>query len=338
MVGPEARIPMQPSAENAEVAVSPEVARIEQFQEALGRVTTAEVLKVEVELEGDQAVYRGANQVLAAAYKSDPSLLLHPKYESAAQPGATFTPYSSRFGKVSAHGVFFGRLDWSDGQSVPVAVKPHEGDARRSCATDYAANMAVEAAGFHNLESVGVVLSSQDSEVAYSLSRLDPTISTLESIPWRQIEKNPNMAGNLQTVWSQVARQAAHLHASGSSHGDLAARNIALAQDGGVFMIDWETARISNSVPRDAEARYALSRPDMGELMESMVRPQKHAYKSGLGMFEDDKWGGFRATVFDEYVTARLAYAKNPQELTDIQDELTELAHSLQAHLKLITG
>lgn len=331
----ELALPQQLNREAITTIVSREELRMRQFQETLGRVVATEVMDVSVELDADNAVMATANEVMASAYREEPSLLLHPQYESVAKVGATFTPFSTRFGKVSAHGVFFGQLSWEDGQTVPVAVKPHEAEPRVSCATDYAANAAVEAAGFHNLESVGVVLSSRD-ETAYSLSRLDPTISTLESIPWRHLEKHPEEAGDLASVWGQVARQAALLHASGSSHGDLAVRNIALAQDGGVFMMDWEKAKISTRTPRDAEARYELSRPDMGELMESMVRPTKHAFKSGLGLSPDAKWEGFRTLVFDEYVQTRLALASS-EERADVQDELTELANSLQANLQLIS-
>jgi len=312
-----------------------EAARIAQFQETLGRVGTTEVVHIEMDLQGNRAVEQGANQVKAAAYRAEPTFLVDPRYEDVVAPGAQFVPYSTRLGKKSAHGVIFGDLAWEDGRSLPVAVKPHMADSRQSGAKDYAANIAVDRAGFHNLEAVGVIMSAQDHETAYSLTRLDSSITTLDSLPWRYLLDHPEEAGDLATVWGQVARQAALLHATGSSHGDLAARNVAMAADGGVYPIDWETAKISQTVPEDPELKYNLSRPDMGELLESMVRPTRHPFKSGLGLFEGNEWQGFRGAVFDEYVTTRLALAA-PEDVRNVQDELTELAHSLQGHLKLI--
>ncbi len=329
------------SPEVSQLAISEET-RVRTFQETLGQIAEARVVDISLDLYQDDPVHDGVMSLTAEAYSAQPTFLVHPAQEALAQPDITFTPLRTRGGKRSVHGVFFGTMQWQDGNAMQVAVKPHDTDSRRSCATDYVANVAIDELGLHNLESLGVVMSARD-ETAYSITRLNPGLTTLDSVNWRYFKEDPNVARYSSTIWSQVARQTAMIHALGSvKHGDLAARNIAVQSDGGVFPIDWEHASISLKTPRDAEVRYSMSWTDMSMLMESLILPPvaPAGTKIGLGLFagSHDVWGDFSATVFDEYAQTRLGYVQSdPAAFKEVEEELHELSRSLQAHIELIS-
>lgn len=322
--------------------------RVIAFQETLAQVGSSRVVELQFDFKGEgDAVQSAASQVIAEAYTDDPALLVQPKFKelTAANTQIDFMPYRTRAGKRSAHGVFFGELVYGDEenpQRLPVAVKPHAADAQRSAAKDYAANLGVQELGMHNLESVGVIMSSDKERTAYSISVLEPEITTLDSVNWDYIRSNPKLAMQIAPTWSQVARSAALIHATGSMHGDFAARNIAWHADGGVFPIDWEQAKLSQRTPRDAEARYELSRTDMVLLFESVVlplKPKNGGLRAGVDLFkgESDKWAAFDETIFKEYAQTRLAFVEgDARQTAEVKDELAELANSLKLHLKLM--
>lgn len=327
--------------------VETEQDRVVAFQETLDTVGDARVLHLKLDLYQDDPVRDVSQQVKAEGYKSEPSLLVNPKYEELTKGAVSFAPYRTRGGKRSMHGVFFGELRYGEGddeKTVPVAVKPHTTDSRDSAARDYATNVIVDEIGLHNLESIGVIMSSDAEKTTYSMSLLNPEITTLDSVNWEYMKKHPATAQQVPIIWNQVARRAAMLHSLGSvKHGDLAARNIALHADGDVFPIDWELASLSLKQPLDAEARYNLSRADLGLLLESVVMPLKApagSLRSGIDLFKGstDVWADFKSTIYDEYVQTRLGFVKDkPAQLAEVRDELEELTHSLQAHLQLIT-
>jgi hypothetical protein len=315
-----------------------EAQRVQEFQEALGDIEGVRVIDVPMHMETEEPIEDSVKYFLNVGREVAPHMYLHPDHEELATANiAGFTPYITR-GKRSAHGVFFGEIVTDEGTVVPVAVKPHDVDSDHSCATDYFTNEAAKKLGHETLDSVGMVVGQGNK--AYSMSVLDPTLTTLDSVDWKTVLEREGQTGETMQIWGQVARHAAMLHSHGrTSHGDLAPRNIAQRlDDGGVFFIDWERARLSKMPPRDAETRYEHSRIDMGELLESMARPRRDKFKAGIGLLGEfpDQWDAFKGLVFDEYVQTRLDYASE-KDLRDVQDELIELERSLKSHLELVS-
>jgi len=319
-----------------QVAATPDVIsereRMNEFGRVLDGVETGVVVETSVHLDTETPVDDAANYFIHTERLAGPNLYLHESQAALAEAGKpSFLPRRSR-GRTSAHGVFFGDMLFEDGTVVQVAVKPHDDESLQSCATDYFTNTAAQELGLKTLEPLGMVVGAEGK--AYSLTVRDETLRTLDAINWQQLAAQD--LEQFHNVWGQVARQMAMLHSMGKvSHGDLAARNIAVGIDGGVFMIDWEHGTMSTQQPRDPEIRYSYSRADVGELMESLVRTRKDSFKGGIELLtnEPEPWQAFRGLIFDEYVATRLDFAKNPAERRDIQDELVELERSLQQHM-----
>jgi len=322
----------------AEQVENPELMRVEHFQQTLEMVEQTTVVETSMYLDTPTPIQDATRSFLQFDQKTTPALYLSRENEAFTEAGRpTFVPRVSRSGKRSAHGVFFGDLLFEDGSAIPVAVKPHEVDApEQSCATDYFSNEAASELGLETLESVGMILAPGR---AYSMSRLVPTLDTLDSVDWETAAETQHTENDIMTVWDQVARQTAMLHAYGNvSHGDLAARNIAITPDSsGIFFIDWEKAEVSTLPPRDEEVSYAHSSTDMISLMESMALPRTH-FKGGIDVLKgyEDKWQGFSELVFDEYVQTRIGFARTPRDVIQIRSELRELENTLKSHLDLV--
>jgi hypothetical protein len=314
-----------------------EVDRLGRFQEALGQIESVQLVDIPMNLDTPQPVQDTAKYFLDMEKRPGVNLYLDPDAAPPAEAGTpSFVPFRSR-NKHSAHGVFFGTLQYEDGTATPVAVKPHDIAADQSCTTDYFTNTAARELNLETLKPVGMIVGAGDT--AYSMTALEP-IDTLDNIDWKTVIETEGYEGETMMVWGQVARQAGMLHSLGQvAHGDLAARNVAISEDErGVFFIDWEHADISTLAPRDAEARYDHSRKDMGELMESLARPLNDRYKAGIDLFQkyENPWQGFRDLVFDEYVATRMGFAEASGDIAEVRAELHELELSLKSHLDLI--
>lgn len=319
-----------------------ELNRVREFALVLEQGVGLELSDVMLDLTEETPVENAISRFRTYDYKGVPTLYLDKPFQIGEGDKASFTPRISRGGKSSFHGVFFGDMQLGD-YSVPVAVKPHKADgAIRSCLSDYLGNHAVRSLNFHNLTPVGFIIDNE--ERAYSLTVLDESLTTLDSIDWSdfypEIEGNPGM----QEIWREISAQAAILHASGSaSHGDFAARNIATSADGGVFLIDWEKSRLSTGEPRDVEVRYNHSHADLSVLLESMCLPPHADFKSGIGIFygkEGDWWDGFCKIFFDEYKSIRLHEATkgshHKKREKDVSEELKQLESDLKVETKMM--
>jgi len=321
-----------------------ELENVTRFQEVLSNISHIEpqVVKLDIYEQTESDPVNVAKERFAS-YGSHGTLYLENRYLRFAGEEASFEPRITRGGKRSAHGVVFGDLNIGEEEPVPVAVKPHKFEgAVDSCLGEYYNNEMVRQLGLPNLEAVGFVVSSGNE--AYSMTRIDDTLSTIDAIDWSDFYPDMAKDPGMQEIWRQVSYQAAILHSHGNmSHGDFAARNIAVTIDGGVFLIDWEKAYLNMTPPRDAEARYARSHGDLSMLMESMCRPTHDDFKAGIGLFygkEADWWQGFREIFFDTYRHVRLELATegnhHKQTENDVREELHVLDQSLLEDMSMM--
>ncbi|HLC91911.1 MAG TPA: hypothetical protein VJC09_02565 [Candidatus Saccharimonadales bacterium] len=248
----------------------------------------------------------------------------------------SFAPRKHRAARFSSHGLFMADLhvetEKGDVLDIPVAVKPHEdeaGEANDTCLREYVNTLAVAQMGIHTLQPVGII---NGMERAYSLTRLEEDITTLDSIDWSNFY--PNMEDNpgMLNIWSQVARQAAMLHSIGNNmHGDMAARNIATTIDDAVFFIDWEMANISKQKPHGSTTSWAFAHSDIDRLVASMCMPPDPKYGGGIGIFtsKDGDWNAaFEKIFFNEYSSYRMGFAEANQSESATKKELEDLAES----------
>lgn len=262
----------------------------------------------------------------------------------------SFEPRISSAGKSSRHGVFFGDLQIGRNQAIPVAVKPHEASSDSpapvaSCLKDFLNNDAVKEFGLHTPQAVGYII-GKEGDAAYSLSLLDESLSTLDGIDWSNFFPDTSKDPGMQEIWRELSQQVGILHSTGNaSHGDLAPRNAATSADGGVFMIDWETANLSKLPPRDGNVTLLRSHSELSILQESMCRPTHVNYKKGIGLFYGkggDWWEGFREIFYDEYCETRRMEASNAarprqggmQRLKEVEAELDALTTMLESDMQ----
>lgn len=313
---------------------------VREFQESLSK-SSIKILSgdIDIDLNDSDPIEMATSRFLTYEYSGTPTLYLRPDYEAAVQsPIKEFSSRVSRAGKRSRHGVIFGDLNSEDGQQLSVAVKPHPGEESvQSSFGDYARNMSIHKLGFYTLESVGFLMDGKDK--AYSITKLDETLTTLDSINWSgfypDFDKDPGM----KQIWSQVARQTALLHSMGSlMHGDLAARNIAATADDEVFLIDWEDASIDLSQPRDSEIRFGYSFTDLDVLVASMCISPDAQIWGGIGLFagKPGNWfEGFRSIFYDEYEALRLDLAQGTKHETAVREELFVLKKELERSFEM---
>ena len=318
--------------------LDPEKARITEFSNIIDNLTGVEQLDYYIDFDSDRPIDDAIKRFVTYDDTKKPVLLFDPSLGDfdGYKGGVKFSPRTTRGGKKSNHGVFFGDLGLENDRVISVAVKPHEYNAKTSCLQDFYNNAAIKKMAIESLQPVGILLTNEN--IAYSLTVLDESLQTFDGIDWSDFY--PNLVENpgMVEMWDQVARQAALLHSIGSiAHNDLATRNIACTTYGAVFFIDWEKSSVSATTPRDAEVRYSYSRADLSCLLESMCRPMHDNFKSGVGIFynkPDDWWQGFRDIVFDQYCSDRLEYASqgshHSQTLADVKDELMALKQSLK--------
>lgn len=327
-----------------------ESSRIEDFGNVVKTVVDIKPVPIKLDLTLDDPVELAFTQ-----FKNEhsslmgPTLFLNEQFMQNNTGPLTFNPLVAR-GKKSKHGVFFGSLYLDDDKYIEVAVKPHitavgslrEAGSTHSAIKDYANNQLIRDLDFDGLQTVGFLLDSMHR--AYSFTKLDESITTLDSIDWTgffpDIENNPAMC----SMWSLISQQAAQLHSIGSAqHGDLAPRNIAISSSkDSVFFIDWEDARINLSQPRDPEVALSYSLSDLSVLLESMCRPSHDDFKPGIGIFyqkKEDWWSGFKTVFFDEYCSSRLQIASNQNQpsnkLADVKEELVELEKRLRGAMRM---
>lgn len=323
-----------------EVEPNLERQRIEEFRQTLNLINIVKPLEVEFDRNDEEPVTRAIERFKMYDLESTSGLYLAPNYKDEITSIEGFTPFMAR-GRRSAHGVFLGELHIHSGKVIPVAVKPHRvAQIFESCTKDYFSNAAIREFGFDTLEPVGMII---DHKRAYSMTLLEETLTTIDSIDWRNflnsLEENPGM---LET-WQHIGRLLGTFHAMGSMmHGDLAARNIATTAEGAVLFIDWERARISLSSPRDAEIRYGYSYADLACLLDSMCLPTTHEFKAGIGLFYGhnvDWWESFCDLVFDEYCAYRLEIARlgnhHAAKEADVVNELEQLRRSLREDARI---
>lgn len=336
--------------------VDNEARRITEFIGVLTDVKHVAPIAPDVNMDDDLPVEYAKRRFLAFDFNNETTLFLDPSIigsegVDADETTLTFEPLVARSGKRSAHGVFFGRLQVGDSE-IDVAVKPHTTNALKTGPDDYFKMAAVREEGFHTLTPIALLLADKDADVAYSMTLLEEGLTTLDSIDWLSFFPNITRNPGMQELWREVSGQVAILHSDGKkSHGDLAARNIAIHPDGAAFLIDWEYAYITGIPPRDAESRYNRSYSDLSTLLESMCLPP-HANlggvegiggKSGIGIFygkEENWWEGFCDIFWDEYVHTRLQVASlgnhKGRALQEVKEELEELERSLQEDMRMM--
>lgn len=324
----------------------PDRARIRAFTDTLDGLANMRVVTFEFDFAERYPVKQAIDRFLLYDCEVAPTLYLHPDIGEFGQDSTlSFTPRMARSGKHSGHGVFFGDIDCGGGQQLPVAVKPHSVEGTNSCLTDYLNGCAVNDLGIFSLQPVGFIL-DRTGRKAYSLTYLEETLTTLDSVDWSDFYIHADQHPGMQETWLQAARLLALVHSNGSlNHGDFAPRNIATTADGGLLFIDWEEAEVSMAQPRDAEVRYGLSYKDLFVLAESFCRPATDDFKAGIGLFYGkggDWWNGFREIFFDEYVAFRREMAEmgshNSARRAAVDSELQELSRSLQGYLYTMQG
>jgi len=315
--------------------------RIQVFKDALIRYSLVTTIGVDLEMDsGLPNPPSNAVKVFNSYEKKAPGLYLDKSAETYSSSKITeFLPRVARGGKNSAHGTFFGDLVFDDGQQIAVAVKPYQyGSNNESALMEYFNTKAVNKIGLYTLQSVGVLLSPNDSKPAYFITELIDSLTTLDTINWSGFFPNTDANPEMVQIWSQVARKLAFLHSLGSSmHCDFAGRNIALNEDDYVFFIDWEKSHISRLAARDSEVSYNFSYTDLAMLMESFVHLPNAKFKAGLGIFcgkDDDWWQGFRDIFLDEYIDTRNRFAETNKNQTQVTEELIALEASLQKDME----
>ena len=319
------------------VDADPEAERILAFQEALGRCASKQVIGQNyIDFELLTPVKHAVGLFKTYEYNGLSGFYVEsPHSELLGAEDVSFGPRNARGGRNSAHGVFFGDIIFGDNKRLPVAVKPHQlGGANESVLTEHYNTRAVRGLGLYSLEPVAVLLGYDNSESAYMITKLEETLTTLDTIDWSDFYPKIDSHPGMTQIWSQIARQVAFLHSSGSNmHGDLAGRNIAITADDYAFLIDWERSHISKIKPRDAEIRYAFSHPDLSMLVETFVLSPNDRFKAGLGIFygkQGNWWQGFRDIFLNEYIDTRLQFAETNNDQQDVKEEIEVLLASLQ--------
>jgi len=316
-----------------------ELERVTAFQSTLGSIVEIKPVSTEMNLKEVNPVDDKVEHFMRYERLGKTALYLDPGFQDyKSSEEIRFEPLTTRVGKNSMHGVFFGNLVFDEQGEVPVAVKPYVDDKpNQASSKDYFNNVAVKELGISSLLPVGFVIDGKDQ--AYSMTRLEDSLTTLDSIDWSGFYPNIDEHRGMREIWSQTARQLALVHSLGSiMHGDIAARNIGIAPDnGGAILIDWEHSHISLHSPRDAEVRYSYSHNDLNTLVESMCLPRHINFKPGIGIFygkDGDWWGTFDELFYEEYASLRADYAvlgnHKGAVAASVNEELEVLENSLK--------
>lgn len=323
-----------------------ELEHIRSLEQTIGTLAFTRMVDIGLDFENDRVpVNRAIERVMCYEYPAPSTFCYDPVFKRLDGTSLkNFTPRSSRGGKNSKNGVVFGDLGFDNGFWLPVAVKPHEADsaeqAAKLCLKDYFNGVAVGHVGIRSLQPAGYLIDGKKK--AYSMTRLEESLTTLDSIDWSTFYPNVDENPGMQQIWTQVARQLATFHSSGAnSHLDVAGRNIAVTAENRAFLIDWEKSFISPQQPSEADVRYQFSHPDLASLAETMCYPPNGKYKVGLGIFygkDGDWWQGFKDIVLDEYIEERKNPDNYPSDVPygEILGELEVLQASLHQDINAI--
>jgi len=329
---------------NASSGADRELERIRAFERTIGRFVGTHETEIQLDFNDWVPTNSAIDRVMTYEYPTPPTLRYDPAFsEIDGSPLEGFSPRSARGGKNSRHGVFFGDLHFRNGLDLPVAVKPYEEEDPKKTAwstlKDYYNGLAVGHIGLYSLQPVGHLLDG--SKTGYSITLLEETLTTLDSIDWSNYYPNIGAHPGMSNIWSQIGRQAAMLHSLGANtHWDMAGRNMAETAEDYAFFIDWESSVISPVQPPQAEMRFEFSFPDLKELMRTMCFSPYAQPEAGLGIFHGkngDLWQAFRDVVFDEYLGVRedmATAAGDKAQRTEVMSELDVLQGSLRNYMR----
>ena len=321
--------------------------RIEDFTEIVPQLKP-ELINVDINLSSDLPKNEAISSFLNNRLRTgSPIAYLAPEYYKLCDGTMKFEPYKSQAGKASRHGVIFGDLEFSEHESVPVAVKPFqivEGRAitELECLSDYFGNAVAHKFNLGGLEPIGMIDDTKKN--FYSLTVLQRSLDTFDNINWADFYPDFNNSLGMQELWIKAAHSIAILHNMGDSyHGDLYLRNIATNPEGMVFPIDWEKSEFSCSFRRDFEERYVERMKDLKQLIISMSYPMNIGVGSGVGMFMEvrgDWWDVFNEIFFAEYKSWRMDLASQGNHkarvLSETKLEFDQLEIDLKDELEAI--
>lgn len=326
--------------------------RIVDFADVLEEAPV-QTINPEVNMSSLNPARDAVDEFMASYNVFEPSLLLRPEFAQLVKgaPVVGFEPYvssqqkneGSRIDPISGHGVFFGALILEDGNEIEIAVKPHhipgntdESDKRRmarSCVRDYYTNVAAHQGGFEGILPIGFLLNPNGTP--YSLTLLNQEMSTFDTVDWRSFFSPGFETEGMRDMWDKAAMRVAVLHDMGmSSHNDLYPRNFGATVDGHVDLIDWEKGNVTNNNEVDLKKRFKLTKNDIKDLMEGMVKPENYG---GIAMFAANKgdwWEDFKDVFLSLYVEARLSLAEESHQKGRVKEVAMEL-YELQDHLRI---
>ncbi len=323
---------------SAEHAADPESQRIQEFMVTLGAVQQVRTLKLDIDFDDEAPILFSQKRFQTYEHDEELSLYLDPEMGSDEElPLLGFSPRVSR-ARPTNHGLFFGDMHIGEENILPVAVKPHTGNATKTCLDEFFKTAAVRQQGVYTLKPAGFILGQTDSERAYSFTVLEEGLSTLDSIDWSPFYPHMSSHPGMQEMWRGISGQLADLHKNGDlSQGDMTPRNIATTPEGGLFFIDWELAHISKQGLADSMARFSHSYGDLVTLLEAMCRPPHIEDNPGIGIFygkPGDWWQGFSDIFFDEYRHVRLELAKQGRRHKETEKTVKEELAALEIKLK----
>lgn len=196
-----------------------------------------------------------------------------------------FSRIAARSGQNSRHGVFFGNLALGP-TSINVAVKVFpdiEGTLDPAVAQEVVKSHAVINKSMRTFEPLAI---GRFAGTAYSLWTLERNTSTLDSIDWTKFAGNPGEHPGMAGILRKTAAATADIHSQGWGHGDLHPRNLAVDVTGGVYPIDWETAKLGGATD-DPETRFSRANGDLMTLTTAFYHPVEHAFNPGIGIFSE---------------------------------------------------
>lgn len=321
--------------------------RAAEFAEAL-MLADIETISVVPDIGLADPTVDATRRFIAEQYRPETTLYLVPELsdELAGNVVGFEQIVSSLDSSASGHGVFFGSIYLADGGELQVAVKPHHiGDAdandrrkmERSCLRDYFTNVAAHEAKFDGIKSIGFMLG--DDGTPFSLTLLDLSINTLETVEWTKMYKEGHETSGMKADLEKAAILLARVHVTGDSfHGDPAPRNCAGNLDGQMFLIDWELGNITTQSDESGKTRSKMTYYDLSRFMRSLAHPKSLPKEAGVAMFKDCKgswWDAFKDVFLDSYMDWRLALvADGSHQAKAVRQTKEELEH-IQEKLRM---
>lgn len=226
--------------------------------------------------------------------------------------------------ETSAHGVFFGLLSNPDTkQALPIAVKPCVDNPSKAYA-DWLNNNLIARTGRRYFEPIGFIL---DSDRAYSITKIEPGVETLDNTDWRQVlldPQNPRYVGQREQL-GDLSVALADLHQERIFHGDPQFKNIATDPAGNTFFIDWESAQFfGESV--SAETQLKKAKHDLKILYFSMAAPDTNHGVGLLSSYDRHlQWEHFNTFILTPYIERRFELDDSDEAIERISDIETSL-------------